>query len=357
MSRLDGVSARHVVGLVLLLLVIAPFAAYTAPALVGADESYVVLTGSMRPAIDPGDVVYVSSVPAASIAVGDVITFDRGGDVPTTHRVIEVVERDGERLFRTQGDANEDPDAELVRSDQLIGVVTFSVPYVGSVMTAANSQLGFVGLVVVPFALLVLDVGYGVVARRRTGAGGDDADADVPAVYDPARAAEAYYDAAEERLREAEALAGTGGITSRDMTASMLLAAGLAVYAGWNAYWQFDSFGAPRAETMSVLSGALVCLGFLAYLRLTHDASTERTAPPAGTATAGDHEAAHGQPPTDRGQSTGDTAPASARQPNGSAPVAGAPRSTRQQPAAHDTTAPFVAGPAPAAREEVRDAE
>ncbi|WP_435114987.1 signal peptidase I [Halolamina sp. C58] len=267
MSRLDGVSARHVAGLLVLVLVVAPFAAYTVPAAVGADDSYIVLTGSMRPAIDPGAVVFVSATPAAGIGVGDVITFDRGGDVPTTHRVIEVVERDGELLFRTQGDANEDPDAELVAAEQVIGVVTFSIPYVGSVMLAANSQLGFAALVVVPFGLLLLDVVYGAVVRRRESPAGDDAD--VPVVYDPARAAAAYYDAAEERLREAEALAGTGGVSSRDMTASMLLAGGLVIYAGWNAYWQFDALGAPRAETMSVLSGALVCLAFLGYLRVT----------------------------------------------------------------------------------------
>ncbi len=270
MSRLDGLSIRHVAGLLVLLLVIAPFAAYTAPALVGADESYIVLTGSMRPAIDPGDVVFVSAVPVASVGVGDVVTFDRGGDVPTTHRVIEVVEADGEVAFRTQGDANEDPDAALVRPDQLVGVVTFSVPYVGSVMTAANSQLGFTALVIVPFALLLLDVGYGLLVGRRkeVGAAGHDG---LPAVYDPVTAAAAYYAAAESRLREAEAQAGVSGVTSRDMTASMLFATVLAIYAGWNAYWQLDSFGAPRAETMSVLSGALVCLGFLGYLRYTVD--------------------------------------------------------------------------------------
>ncbi|KPN31769.1 signal peptidase I [Halolamina pelagica] len=296
MSRLDAISPRHVVGLLVLLLLVAPFAAYTVPGVVGADESYIVLTGSMRPAIDPGAVVFVSAVPTASIGVGDVVTFDRGGDVPTTHRVIEIVERDGDLLFRTQGDANEDPDVGLVGADQVIGVVTFSIPYVGSVMTAANSQYGFVALVVVPFALLVLDVGYSAVVGRREDAA---VDAELPAIYDPVQAAEAYYDAAADRLREAEALAGTGGVTSRDMTASMLLAAGLTTYAAWNAYWQFDSFGAPRAETMSVLSGALVCLAFLGYLRVTADDPTptadeatgvsgEPTGAPVGVQTATD---------------------------------------------------------------------
>ncbi|QKY19807.1 signal peptidase I [Halolamina sp. CBA1230] len=349
MSRIDGISPRHVAGLVVLLLVLAPFVAYTVPAAVGADESYIVLTGSMRPAIDPGAVVFVSATPAAGISVGDVITYDRGGDVPTTHRVIEVVERDGDVQFRTQGDANEDPDAALVQPEQVIGVVAFSVPYVGSVMLAANSQLGFAALVVVPFVLLLLDVGYGAVARRRNPPAADDAD--VPVVYDPARAAAAYYDAAEERLREAEALAGTGGVSSRDMTASMLLAAALAVYAGWNAYWQFDALGAPRAETMSVLSGALVCLAFLGYLRVTaEDGATDQPGVDHSTVAPPPVAPERGIGPTPAAQPGDGTAPprqqhATAHRSNGHA-------------AADPRGGPFAAvDPASHAGEEVTDAE
>ncbi|GAB7092980.1 hypothetical protein JCM30237_01320 [Halolamina litorea] len=276
MSRFGEGSARHVVGFIVLLLVIAPFAAYAAPALVGADESYIVLTGSMRPGIDPGDVVFVSATSAASIGVDDVITYTRpGSNTPTTHRVVEVVERDGDRLFRTQGDANEDPDSALIAPEQVVGVVTLTIPFIGTVIGLADSQYGFLALVVLPFGLLVLDLGYSAVSRRVGRPGGaSEEDADVPVVYDPVRAAEAYYDAAERRLSEAERTA-TPGVSARDMSASMLLAAGLAIYAGWNAYWQFTSFGAPRAETMSVLSGALVCLAFLGYLRVTNGGSDE----------------------------------------------------------------------------------
>ncbi|MFC7097895.1 signal peptidase I [Halobaculum marinum] len=274
MSLRSRIDLRQVLVAVVVLGVVFPFAAYAAPALVGADESYVVLTGSMRPAIAPGDVVFVTATPASAIGVGDVITFDRGTDVPTTHRVIEVIEEDGTLLFRTQGDANEDPDAGIVTAPNVVGVVTLTIPFLGTAITAIDSQYGFVALVVLPFALLVLDVGYGLVRGRL---GGDAASAPVdgaattagaadralPTVYDPVAAAQAYYAAAST-----DDTAGDGGtLTGRDMTASIAVAALLVAYAAWNAYWQFTALDAPRPETMSVLSGALVGLAFLVYLR------------------------------------------------------------------------------------------
>lgn len=271
---MSPLSMRRLALTLVVFLAVSPFAAYAAPAMVGADESYIVLTGSMEPGLAPGDVVFVSSVPAAQIGVGDVITFERGEGPPTTHRVIEVVTADGERAFRTQGDNNEDADPALVRPDRVVGVVTLSVPSVGAVITAADSQYGFVGLVVLPFTLLVLDVAYSTFRARRGTASGAGREADtLPVLYDPAEAARIYYERADTAIREAETTAG--GFTGRDMTAAIAVAVVLVGYAAWNAYWQMTALGQPRPETMSVLSGALVGLVFLVYLRATGTGSSE----------------------------------------------------------------------------------
>jgi len=103
--------AANVLGIVLLIAIVAPFAVYAAPEIVGADESFVVLTPSMTPEIAPGDVVIVAERDPTAIVEGDVITFARGAsDVPVTHRVIDVVDEGGGLAFETQGDANEGPD-------------------------------------------------------------------------------------------------------------------------------------------------------------------------------------------------------------------------------------------------------
>ncbi|RBI61724.1 signal peptidase I [halophilic archaeon] len=147
------------------------------PQVVGASESYVVLSGSMSPVIHAGDVVVVRDVPAESIEKGDVITFERASDARperTTHRVVAVNHRGGEPVFRTKGDANEDPDARPVPADDLVGRVWFTLPYVGHFLLFAQSKLGLVSLVIVPSALLVVSEAYSL-ARAAFGDAGNDA--------------------------------------------------------------------------------------------------------------------------------------------------------------------------------------
>lgn len=159
--------AANVLGIVLLIALIAPFAVYAAPELVGADESFIVLTPSMTPAIAPGDVVIVAERDPTSIAAGDVITFARGtSDVPVTHRVINVVNEGGTLAFETRGDANEGPDPGLVPAANLVGAVALTIPYIGYVIQFAGTRAGFVTLVLLPFGLLAVTEVWSIVSHR-----------------------------------------------------------------------------------------------------------------------------------------------------------------------------------------------
>lgn len=162
----EGVPLRriaNVLGLVLLVVIVVPFVVYSVPQVVGAEHSYVVLSGSMSPTIHAGDVVIVDSVDASAIEEGDVITYRRSGDVrPTTHRVIDVVERDGERHFQTKGDGNPAPDRELVAPGDIegrvmsLGGVLVAIPLIGHVIMYAGTTVGFLALFVLPVAALVV---------------------------------------------------------------------------------------------------------------------------------------------------------------------------------------------------------
>jgi signal peptidase len=92
-----------------------------------------VLSGSMAPTYDPGDVVVVRPTRARELEVGDVVTFQPVSDDPklTTHRVVEVTYGSEGVRYVTQGDANDTPDPEPVRPVQVKGEVWYSVPLVG----------------------------------------------------------------------------------------------------------------------------------------------------------------------------------------------------------------------------------
>jgi signal peptidase len=181
-SRLFSIPWRRLangVGLVLLLAVLIPFVVFAVPQAVGADQSYVVTSGSMEPNISVASAIIVEEVDTAQIEENDIITFG-SDEQTTTHRVIEVVDRDGQRVFRTKGDNNEDPDPSLVTSDTIEGrVMTVAgepatIPYVGYVVQFTKTQTGFVTMVLVPFVLLVLNEVWNVVASATPGPDTDD---------------------------------------------------------------------------------------------------------------------------------------------------------------------------------------
>jgi signal peptidase len=147
------------IGFLVFVAVVVAFVAVAFPAVVGADQSYVVTSSSMSPSIGAGSVVFVSDVPAAAVVEGDVITFEPGGQSSperVTHRVVDVLDGGGDRRFRTKGDANENVDPETVGADQLVGHVKFHVPLIGYAVRFAGSQYGIMALVIVPAILLVV---------------------------------------------------------------------------------------------------------------------------------------------------------------------------------------------------------
>ncbi|MDU4912118.1 signal peptidase I [Clostridium baratii] len=100
---------------------------------------YDVLTGSMSPTINPGSLIIVKEIDDSEVKEGDVITF-KGTSTSnlTTHRVIEVIEKNNSIKFQTKGDANDVLDPMLVDEGLLVGKVVFNVPYMGKVMSFIN---------------------------------------------------------------------------------------------------------------------------------------------------------------------------------------------------------------------------
>jgi len=110
-------------------------------------------TGSMTPTIPAGSVALVQKIPAAEVAVGDVVTVDRDGALPITHRVIAVEPAAGGTwTIRMKGDANdvEDPDPYTVSDVRIVRgsvpnlayvVVWFGSPWVLGGVTLGASLL------------------------------------------------------------------------------------------------------------------------------------------------------------------------------------------------------------------------
>ena len=133
---------------------------------IGGTLPLIVLTDSMHPEIESGDLIICRTAEAEDIKVNDVISFfdpAGNGSSVVTHRVIELVEKDGEIYFRTRGDNNNTEDKELVPADNLIGVYKIRIAGAGNIAMFMQSTTGLIICVVLPIILLV---GYDVIRRR-----------------------------------------------------------------------------------------------------------------------------------------------------------------------------------------------
>lgn len=133
---------------------------------VGGWFPLIVLTDSMYPMIESGDLIICQTVEPEDVQVGDVISFfDPAGNGTSivTHRVIEVVNEGGALMFRTQGDNNNTEDKVLVGAQDVVGTYKSRIAGAGHVAMFMQTTAGLIVCVVLPILLLI---GYDVIRRR-----------------------------------------------------------------------------------------------------------------------------------------------------------------------------------------------
>lgn len=100
----------------------------------------VVLSGSMEPYFNPGDIVLIEPVNTSDVQIGDVVAFHpswgRGNGKDTsrtlyTHRVVGIVQNSTGLYFITKGDNNEENDPTPVLARNVVGRVVVVLPYLG----------------------------------------------------------------------------------------------------------------------------------------------------------------------------------------------------------------------------------
>lgn len=93
-------------------------------------------TGSMAPALHPGDLVLVAQTPIDTIRTGDVIGVRSASGAVIVHRVKRLDGLGSALRVTTQGDANPTSESWTIRRGESVALVRGSVPAVGSVVDA-----------------------------------------------------------------------------------------------------------------------------------------------------------------------------------------------------------------------------
>lgn len=121
-------------------------------------QMFVVISGSMSPAVNTGDLIAIRPVEPHSIRVGDIVTFT-DHDAPgllITHRIIAVSNGNNGPVFTTKGDANPVPDRLPVAAAQVVGRLQYRIPYGGHLTQFLRTPTGRTTAMLLPVLLLML---------------------------------------------------------------------------------------------------------------------------------------------------------------------------------------------------------
>lgn len=123
---------------------------------------YTILTQSMYPTIEAGDIIITYKNDDNMYNTGDIITFSSTGysdDITITHRVTEIYNVNGEYSYRTKGDNNNSEDMNIVNSEKVIGRVIFRIPKAGYIQQFLVTKTGWIVVVVLPcLGIIIYDI-------------------------------------------------------------------------------------------------------------------------------------------------------------------------------------------------------
>ena len=108
-------------------------------------KPFIIMTGSMEPSLNIGDMIISKHISQNEIQIGDIITFClEDGKETVTHRIIDITEQDGITFYQTKGDNNNSPDPELVKFENIVGKYDFKIKGVGNILSYIFTATGII---------------------------------------------------------------------------------------------------------------------------------------------------------------------------------------------------------------------
>ena len=128
-------------------------------------KPFIVLSGSMETKIHKGDLIITKIIEPETLKVNDIIAFRDQEDTVTTHRIIDIVEEDGENYFITKGDNNNTQDQNLVEYDDVEGLYQFRIPGIGSIMNSLSEPTTII--IVLLAITLIFIIGFTISTKKQ----------------------------------------------------------------------------------------------------------------------------------------------------------------------------------------------
>lgn len=121
---------------------------------------FIVLSDSMAPKFNAGDLIITKIVDTETLVEGDIITFYSMDPLKyqeiITHQIVEITEDDQQKLYITKGLNNTQNDLYPVLENNVIGKYQSDIPKLGLLMNYMRQDSGYILFILVPCVILVV---------------------------------------------------------------------------------------------------------------------------------------------------------------------------------------------------------
>ena len=128
----------------------------------------VVVSGSMVPTLNVGDIIFIKGAPVEKINVGTIVVFHSPREYETlvVHRVVQKIDNGGAIYFKTKGDFNRYTDDWTVPEDYVVGTFSARIPYIG-ILVMRLREPGGTALIVFLIILLISYEAYNAKSKKK----------------------------------------------------------------------------------------------------------------------------------------------------------------------------------------------
>lgn len=117
-------------------------------------KTYVIVSGSMQPELNIGDMVVVKEVNDSELMIGDIISYRNGQNV-VTHRIYKIYYTDGQKNYITKGDYNNVEDSVILTINSIEGKVINKLSGIGNITLFLQSKYSIIIITLIFFLYLL----------------------------------------------------------------------------------------------------------------------------------------------------------------------------------------------------------
>lgn len=116
-------------------------------------RAYIITTESMKPSINPGDIIVIKEAKEENLNVNDIITVKTETGI-NTHRIIRI-EPDSKKRYVIKGDNNNIEDEGTIEIDQILGKMIFRIPTLGKVAKALQDEVYVIIIIIILLQIFI----------------------------------------------------------------------------------------------------------------------------------------------------------------------------------------------------------